>query len=121
MVPFGILGITADQFYLNGVKTRNLFDLKISKAVFPFDRELLVSEALFLIRNQIFINETFGILKEALKYDPNSVEILNIYVQYEYNYGNKQIALITLSKIKKIAPNNNIIKQLEKDYLEKGF
>lgn len=120
MVPFAITGIVADQIYLKGVHNLNLTEIRAAKIVFPFEKEILVAEALFTIRNKNFTNDAYLVLKDALNYDPYSAEILGIYIQYEYHLGNKQIALMNLNKLEKITPNNPIIIQL-KDILAKGL
>lgn len=117
MVPFGITGIIADQAYLNGYRTGQIFYLMISKYLFPFEREILVSEALWKIRNKLFDNNTYLLLKDALKYDPYSAEMLLIYVQYEHNFNNKNEEQISFNKLKRISPNHPMMKEL----LEKGY
>lgn len=74
----------------------------------------MVSEALFLIRNKIVNEYTYKTLKEALIYDPYSVEMLGMYVQYANIYKNRNEALIAFNKLKIIAHNSNILKELEK-------
>lgn len=88
--------------------------IKVARTIFHFDREFLISEAIFLIRNNIVNEYSYITLKEALKYDPYSVEMLGMYAQYAMIYKNGNEALISFNKLKMIAPNSNIVKELEK-------
>lgn len=114
MIPFALLGIVGDQFYLKGVKEQNLFYFQVAKEVFPFEKEMLVGEALILIRNKI-VNEQVALsLKKALIYDPYSAEMLAMYAQYANLYGNKNEALMAFKKLEKISPNSNVLKEMKK-------
>jgi hypothetical protein len=117
MVPFGITGIIADQAYLKGYKTGQMIYAAFAKFLFPFEREILVAQALWKIRNKIFDDETYILLKDALKYDPYSAEMLLIYVQYEHNLHNKNEEQIAFNKLKRISPHHPMMKEL----LEKGY
>ena len=114
MIPFGIFGIVSDQLYLKALKSGELAYLKSAKYLFPFDREILVSEALLLIRNKIDDKPlVYKTLKDALYYDPYSAEMLGMYVQYAAIFGNRNEATIAYNTMKKIVPNSNSFKQLK--------
>lgn len=119
MIPIGILGMVSDQLYLHGLKTGELGYIKSAKYLFPFEKDILVSEALLLIRNKINNKNVYFELKEALKYDPYSAEMLGMYTQYAAIYGNKNDAVIAFNTMKKIAQNSNSFKQLQ--IVMKGF
>lgn len=106
---------------MQGAKEGDLAYIKAAKLVFPFDKELLVSEALVSIRNKIVNDKIYFVLKEALKYDPYSVEILVMYIQYALINNNINEARIEYQKLKQISPNSNSFKELEKALKAKGF
>lgn len=106
----------ADQIYLKGLKEGEIAYFKLSKDIFPFDKEIIVAEALTFIRNKI-VNEKVNLsLKEALKYDPYSAEMLGMYVQYANHFGNKKEANSSFVLLKKISPNSNAVKELSKRF-----
>ena len=114
MLPFGITGLFADQIYLLGLHEREISYFKLARKIFPFDKEIITSEALSYTRNLILDKRVVEVLKEALIYDPYSAEMLAAYVQYANIYGNKNEALKYFGKLKKISPNSNMTKSLEK-------
>lgn len=87
--------------------------IKSARYLFPFEKEILVSEALILIRNKINGKAVYLNLKEALEYDPYSAEMLGMYTQYAAIFGNKNEATIAYNTMKKIVPNSNSFKQLQ--------
>lgn len=93
--------------------------VKSAKFLFWFDKDIAVSEALLLIRNNVTNKQTYFLLKEALVYDPYSAEMLGMYVQYANIYGNKNEAIIAFNTMKKIVPNSNSFKKLQA--IMKGF
>lgn len=94
---------------------------RLAKYFFPFDKEILVSEALSLIRSKIHNEITYRALKEALKYDPYSIEMLGMYIQFENAYGDKEQAKKNFQLLKKIGLNTNTFKQLKQLPTMKGF
>lgn len=94
---------------------------RLSKQLFPFDKDIIVSEALSLVRSGIHTEHTFKALKEALKYDPYSIEMLGMYIQFENAYGNKEEAKKAFNRLKQIGINTNIFKQLKQLDTMKGF
>lgn len=116
--------LIGDQIYLLGLKENELAYFKLSKRIFPFDKEIITGQALTLIRNRIINEQVYFALKDALKYDPYSVEMLGMYIQYANMTRNKNEASMSFKKLQKIAPNSNVLKELEKlNYKEilKGF
>lgn len=93
---------------------------KSARYLFPFDKEILVGEALATVRNSQNVNNyTYMLLKEALIYDPYSAEILGMYTQYAEIFKNRNEAILAFNTMKKIVPNSNSFKQLQT--IMKGF
>lgn len=84
--------------------------------LFPFDKEILVSEALFLIRNKIVNEYVYRMIQEALYYDPYSVEILGMHIQYAEHFKNKNEAKKSFKLLKQISPNSKITNELSKRF-----
>ena len=116
MVPFGILGIVGDQFYLKGLKTGNIEYFKFASILFPYEKELAIGYVEAKLKVQLLDKD----IKEALKYDPYSVQLLGMYAQYENYFGNKNDARIALKQLEKISPNSNMLKEIKK-VNPKGF
>lgn len=83
--------------------------LQTAKFIFPFEREILIGPAQLHFSQKIADRDIY---KEALKYDPYSVQFLGIHIQLEYRYGNKNEALSAYRKLKLIAPNSNVLKRI---------
>ena len=94
---------------------------KLAKYFFPFDKEIVVAEATALVRNKVFNEYTHKALEDAMRYDPYSIELLGIYVQFENSYGNKNKARILFNRMKKIGSNTNSFKELQRLDTMKGF
>ena len=105
-----MMGIFADQIYLKGLQDNEITYFKLSRTIFPYDKEIITSEALSYIRNKIVNEKVYPVLKEALKNDPYSVEMLGMYVQYAKALNDPKEAEISYSKLKQISPN--MIKKL---------
>lgn len=118
MIPFGILGITGDQFYLKGIKEQNLLYLIIAKSVFPFEKELLVGPGHLYLISQTINLEAKNEIKDALKYDPYSAQFLSVYAQYLNIFNDKKEALIYLEKLKLISPNSQMTKIVTERFKE---
>lgn len=99
--------------YLYGLKTGDLAYVKSARYLFPYEKDIAVNEALLLIRNNIVDKKTYLVIKEALKYDPYSAELLSIYTQYAAIYGNRNEAVMAFNTMKKIVPNSNSFKMLQ--------
>lgn len=112
LIPMGILGLVSDQFYLKALKENDLFRLEVAKEIFPFERDILIGPAQFYFRNQIVDNKTLDHMRQALYYDPYSVQFLGAYIQLEYLNHNKNEALIAKRRLEKIAPNSNVLKKI---------
>lgn len=109
---FGLLGIACDQIYLKGLQDRNLDYFKLARYYYPFDKELIVTRALTLIRSQVVDKITYDALKDALSYDPYSIEMLGMYIQYANVYGSKEDTIKSYKLLKQIGLNSNNLKQL---------
>lgn len=119
MIPVAILGFVGDQIYLKGIKSKDLIQLYIASTIFPFEREILIGPAQLYYSSRIIDNNTLAILRNALIYDPYSIQFLGTVIQLEYLSGNKNEALILKQKLKKIAPNSNALKRINE--IMKGF
>jgi hypothetical protein len=84
---------------------------------FPFEREILIGPAQFYFREKIANANSVSVYKDALKYDPYSIQFLGVAIQLDYIYGNKNEALIGKQKLQKIGPNSKVLKQIN----AKGF
>lgn len=112
MLPLGCLGITADQFYLKGLKTSDLSYFRLAIKLFPFEKEILVGEADSYINFKILNEKSLISIKNALVYDPYSIRLLSMDLQYDYLLGNKTRAIMNFKKLKNMAPNSSTVKQL---------
>ena len=112
MIPMGIFGLIGDQIYLIGLKEQNFIKLDVARYFFPFEREILIGPAQLYFQNKILDNWSLYYYKEALKYDPYSAQFLGVYIQLLYLTGNKNEASISKQKLKQIAPNSNVLKQI---------
>lgn len=89
-----------------------MYYLNVSKTLFPFERDILVGPAQFFYKYKIANKEAIEVYKDALKYDPYSVQFLGVYSQLEFLIGNKNEALIAKQTLEKIAPNSNATKRI---------
>lgn len=103
-----------DQIYLLGLREGEISYFRLAIKIYPFDKEIVTSEALVLIRNKIVEEKTYLALQKALKYDPYSVEMLGMYIQYAAMIGNKNEASISFKILEKIAINSNVLKELKR-------
>lgn len=108
MLPFGIVGILADQFYLKGIHHSDLLSLFIAKNIFPFEKELIVGPALLYTQSQIVTVEAKDEIKSALSYDPYSVQLLSMDTQYKRIF--KEEYLTSFKLLKQISPNSKTTK-----------
>lgn len=108
------MGILADHVFLKGLNTAELAYLKLAGYFFPFEKELLVSQGLSLIRNRITDKITYDALKDALKYDPYSIEMLAMYIQYANAYGKPDEVIKSYKILRQIGSNTNSFKEFEK-------
>ena len=109
LIPTGLMVIVGDQIYLKGIYQKDLVKLETAKFLFPFEREILISPAQFYFREKVL---NYIAYKEALRYDPYSVQFLGVIIQLDYLYGNKNEALINKQKLQRIAPNSNVLKRI---------
>lgn len=114
MIPFGVIGILGDQFYLKGIKEKNLLALFIAKSVFPFEKEILVGPAHLYIQFQVITEEAKDEIKLALQYDPNSVHLLSMYTQYAKHFNKEYLTSFNL--LKTISPNSVTTKQVIENF-----
>lgn len=73
---------------------------------------MLVGPAQYYSRNRVIDDKSLYYLRDALKYDPYSVQFLGIYGQLEFFYRNKNNALMVKHTLEKIAPNSNAYKRI---------
>lgn len=101
-----------DQFYLQGIKTKDVAKLEAAKLLFPFEREILIGTAQLYYANKILDDRTLYYFKDVLRYDPYSVQYLGAVSQLEYLNGNKNEAIVIKTQLEKIAPNSNVLKAI---------
>ena len=80
----------------------------IAKNIFPFEKEILVGPATLFASSQIITVEAKDEIKDALRYDPYSVQLNGIYIQYALIFKDKYDREFEL--LKKISPNSNMTK-----------
>lgn len=80
--------------------------------VFPFEREILIGPAQFSFMNQIATVEALELYREAIKYDPYSIQFLGVVTQMEFLINNRNEAKIHKQKLEKIGPNSKILKKI---------
>lgn len=119
MAPFGILGIVGDQFYLKGIHNKDLLALTIAKNIFPFEREILIGPAHLYLNSQIVTLEAKNEVEFALKYDPYSVQLLGVYIQYAIAFKDIKYREF-LSRLKLISPNSQMTK-IVSDKLKESY
>lgn len=82
--------------------------LRLSRSVFPFEKEIVVGYANFFISKGIITLEAMNEIKYALKYDPYSVRLLGVYCQYLDTFGNRNEALKIFNKMELIFPKSKM-------------
>lgn len=97
-----------------GLQQKELSYFKLARYFFPFDKEIAVSDAIVSIRSRINTKDTYQALKKALKYDPYSIEMLSMYIQFANIYGSKSETRDSYLILKQIGPNTNNFKELTK-------
>lgn len=80
--------------------------------VFPFEREILIGPAQLYFVNKIATKESLALYKEALDYDPYSIQFLGAVTQIEYLMNNRNEAQIYKQKLEKIGPNSKVLKKI---------
>lgn len=98
--------------YLKGLLERDISKLELAKTLFPFEREILIGPAQLHHGLKFIDDNTLGYYKEALKYDPYSIQFLGVYIQLGYALGNKNEALMNKQKLKMIGPNSNVLRHI---------
>lgn len=107
------MGIVGDHIYLEAIQKQEFSYFKLARHFFPYDKEISVAEGLALIRNRVVDKNTYDALKEALKTDPYSIEMLAMYVQYANKYGTPEETINAFKILKQIGHNSNNFKQLK--------
>ena len=112
LIPMGVLGLIGDNLFLNGLLTRNLDKIIQARDVFPFERDILVGPAQFYSREKLVDTKTLYYFRDALTYDPYSVQFLSVYGQLQILNKNGNEVLIVKNRLEKIAPNSNGLKRI---------
>lgn len=110
MIPTGLAGLISDQFYLQGIKTKDVVKLEAAKLLFPFEREILIGTAQLYYANKVLDDKTLYYFKDVLRHDPYSVQFLGAVAQLEYLNKNENEAIRIKKQLEKIAPNSNVLK-----------
>ena len=113
MVPMSVLSFLGDQYYLNGLKTKDIQNYKIAKKLFPFDLEILKGEAEADIQTQVVNLDTYNAIKDATFYDPYSVRLLSLQTQYAFLMNDNFTGWITFSKLKGLFSDTRTVKLLK--------
>lgn len=92
--------------------TRNLDKIIQARDVFPFERDILVGPAQFYSREKLVDTKTLYYFRDALTYDPYSVQFLSVYGQLQILNKNGNEVLIVKNRLEKIAPNSNGLKRI---------
>lgn len=101
-----------DQLYLKGLYNRDLLKLEVATYFFPFDKDILIGPAQYYFIERTINDKALAAYKDAVYYDPYSVQFLGVHAQIQYLAGNKNEALIAKQKLQQIAPNSNILKRI---------
>ena len=80
----------------------------VAKNVFPFEKEILVGPGTLYTTSQVITVEAKDEIKDSLKYDPYSVQLNGVYIQYALIFKDKYDLEFEL--LKKISPNSNMTK-----------
>lgn len=88
----------------------------VASYLFPFDRDLAVTEAELYLRNKVVNEGVFETIKRGLVFDPYSARYLAFGVQYSVLYKKNDEARFYYEKLKKIVPNSSIVKTLKPNF-----
>ena len=105
-----ILSITSDQFYLAGWIQRDLHKIEIAAKLFPLNRSIALGPAQFYVIKDEPSEKALRYIAVGLNYDPNAIDLLQANFKYKYMMGKNEEALNAYQKLKKIAPDNEIVK-----------
>lgn len=103
-----------DYIYLKGLQDAEISYFRLARIFFPYDRDIIITEGLSLIRGKVNNEQTYKALKYALKYDPYSIEMLGMYLQFANIFGTKLETINSYKILKQIGPNTNVLKEINK-------
>lgn len=109
-----MLGIAADQIYLKGIKTNQIELFRQALKLFPFEKDILIGHAQANLNHHILNRQVKDFIKEALIYDPYSIQFLAMLFQYERALGNENDAAMTLKKLQMVGSNSSLYHKLMK-------
>lgn len=121
MLPMAALGIVGDQYYLNALKYKNLKYFQIAKEVFPFNKNLLIGDAEYYVIFGVVNKESYEAIKRMVYYDPYRPRHLSLQMQYAFILGDSDVGVDSFNKLKKLAPNMYIVKEILKRNSEKDI
>lgn len=109
-----LLGIEADQYFLQALKQNKLEGFVRARQIFPFERAILQGEAEYYVKSGIVTNEGYDAVKLAHYYDPYLPRFLSLQMQYAFYMKDDQTTINSFYELKKIAPKMPIIKEMIK-------
>lgn len=93
-----------------GWKHLDLHKIEIAAKLFPLNRSIALGPAQYFVIQDEPSEKALSYLNVGLHYDPNAVDLLQSKFKYSYMMGKNEEALNTYQKLKKIAPDNEMIK-----------
>jgi cytochrome c-type biogenesis protein CcmH/NrfG len=78
--------------------------LKIASKMYPYNRDIMLGPAYFILNDGTVSEENFNILKEELANDPNTVDLSVVYMKMAAVLGHANEAIKTYNKLIKLAP-----------------
>ena len=108
------MGIVGDWNYLQGLKTNDPYYFKLANKLFPFDKNILTGEAEINLKNGVINLDTYRTLNFAFYYDPYSIRLFSIRMQYAFILGDNVTGTSDFNRLKIIAPSLPIIQQMVK-------
>jgi hypothetical protein len=104
------LGFVSDWNYLQGLKTNDIDKFILAKKLFPFEKAILTGEAEAYIRSGTVNFKTYNALNLAFYYDPYSIRLYSIRMQYAFVLKDYETAVNDFNQLRILAPNIPIIK-----------
>lgn len=114
MLPLSSLGLIGDSYYLKGYKFADIDSFEKARKWFPFDKAMLTGEAEFYVRNEIINQKAFDAVRLAVRSDPYQPRFLSFQMQYAFKLDQDELGVWSFNKLKKMAPNMVIVKELAK-------
>jgi tetratricopeptide (TPR) repeat protein len=107
-----LLAITADQFYSTGSQHNDISKLELAAYLFPIERNIALGPSYYFLKINKPTEQALKYINRGLSYDQNSAELLQASMLCSFKLGKKNEAIRAYIRLSVIAPNSNIIKQI---------